>query len=156
MNMSSNEVHRFVLEIRQWHQVKEMEKSCGDFFSDRVLSVIVPVVDLIRRNSLKFTRNSTRKAMHPTTASKTVHSSQRSFSFSIFRYAFDTFDTNDDGTIDFNEFLLSIAATSQGNLDDRLAVAFDLYVSLTPSIHSLFSFFIDTTSPMMEISIKRN
>jgi Ca2+-binding EF-hand superfamily protein len=41
-------------------------------------------------------------------------------------YAFDTFDTNNDGTIDFDEFLLSVAATSQGNLDERLSVAFDL------------------------------
>ncbi|CAF0854313.1 unnamed protein product [Rotaria sordida] len=43
------------------------------------------------------------------------------------KYAFDTFDTNNDGTIDFEEFLLAISATSQGNLDDRLAVAFDMY-----------------------------
>ena len=45
----------------------------------------------------------------------------------MFRYAFDTFDTNDNGTIDFEEFLLSVAATSQGDLDERLSVAFDLY-----------------------------
>jgi Ca2+-binding EF-hand superfamily protein len=44
----------------------------------------------------------------------------------MFRYAFDTFDMNHDGTIDFDEFLLAISATSQGDLDDRLAVAFDL------------------------------
>jgi Ca2+-binding EF-hand superfamily protein len=43
-----------------------------------------------------------------------------------FRYAFDTFDTNHDGTIDFEEFLIAIAATSQGSLDERLAVAFDM------------------------------
>lgn len=47
--------------------------------------------------------------------------------FLIFRLAFDTFDKNDDGTIDFDEFLLAISATSQGNVDDRLAVAFDMY-----------------------------
>jgi len=44
----------------------------------------------------------------------------------IFRYAFETFDANNDGTIDFDEFLLAIAATSQGDLNDRLAVAFDM------------------------------
>ncbi|CAF4347356.1 unnamed protein product [Rotaria sp. Silwood2] len=43
------------------------------------------------------------------------------------KYAFDTFDTNNDGTIDFNEFLLSVAATKGGNLDERLSAAFDLY-----------------------------
>ncbi|CAF1000865.1 unnamed protein product [Rotaria sordida] len=39
---------------------------------------------------------------------------------------FSTFDTNDDGMIDFNEFLLAVAATFQGSLDDRLDVAFDI------------------------------
>ncbi|CAF1151756.1 unnamed protein product [Rotaria sordida] len=43
------------------------------------------------------------------------------------KLAFDTFDQNNDGTIDFDEFLLAISATSHGNLDDRLAVAFDMY-----------------------------
>ncbi|CAF5132744.1 unnamed protein product, partial [Rotaria sp. Silwood1] len=28
--------------------------------------------------------------------------------------------------IDFNEYLLAVAATSQGDLDDRLEVAFDM------------------------------
>jgi Ca2+-binding EF-hand superfamily protein len=44
----------------------------------------------------------------------------------MLRYAFDTFDSDDNGTIDFDEFLLAISATSQGDLDDRFAVAFDL------------------------------
>ncbi|CAF1056994.1 unnamed protein product [Didymodactylos carnosus] len=43
------------------------------------------------------------------------------------KYAFQTFDEDDNGTIDFNEFLLAVAASSQGDLDDRLAVAFDMY-----------------------------
>jgi len=43
------------------------------------------------------------------------------------KYAFATFDQNSDGFVDFDEFLLAIAATSQGNLDDRLDVAFDMY-----------------------------
>jgi Ca2+-binding EF-hand superfamily protein len=42
------------------------------------------------------------------------------------RYAFATFDANNDGSINFEEFLLAISASSQGDLDDRLAVAFDL------------------------------
>lgn len=47
------------------------------------------------------------------------------FSVSI-RYAFATFDANNDGTIDFDEFILAIAATSQGDVDDRLEVAFEM------------------------------
>ncbi|CAF1552759.1 unnamed protein product [Adineta steineri] len=46
---------------------------------------------------------------------------------SFCKYAFNTFDANNDGTIDFDEFLLAIAATSQGDLDDRLEVAFEMY-----------------------------
>ncbi|CAF1310373.1 unnamed protein product [Rotaria sp. Silwood1] len=42
-------------------------------------------------------------------------------------YAFNTFDRNNDGTIDFEEFLLSMAATSQGSIDDRLGFVFDMY-----------------------------
>ncbi|CAF4248652.1 unnamed protein product, partial [Adineta steineri] len=45
----------------------------------------------------------------------------------IFTLAFATFDQNDDGSIDFDEFLLAISATSHGDLDDRLSVAFDMY-----------------------------
>lgn len=96
--------------------------------SPRVSFVTVQMVDSIRRNSSKFTRNFILKAKLITSAS------QLSILFSLFgnsfvllcRYAFDTFDANNDGTIDFDEFLLSISATSQGNLDDRLAVAFDM------------------------------
>ncbi|CAF1310633.1 unnamed protein product [Rotaria sp. Silwood1] len=43
------------------------------------------------------------------------------------KYAFNTFDTNNDGTIDFQEFLLAIAASVQGSIDDRLGFAFDVY-----------------------------
>jgi Ca2+-binding EF-hand superfamily protein len=59
-------------------------------------------------------------------ASKNTHKPLSCHKLSISRYAFDTFDTNHDGSIDFEEFLLSISATSQGNIDDRLGVAFDL------------------------------
>jgi Ca2+-binding EF-hand superfamily protein len=44
----------------------------------------------------------------------------------IFRFAFDTFDADHNGTIDFDEFLLAVSATSQGDLDERLSVAFDM------------------------------
>jgi Ca2+-binding EF-hand superfamily protein len=42
------------------------------------------------------------------------------------KLAFSAFDTNHDGSIDFDEFLLCIAATSQGDLDHRLEVVFDI------------------------------
>jgi Ca2+-binding EF-hand superfamily protein len=45
------------------------------------------------------------------------------------RHAFSTFDTNNDGTIDFDEFLLAMAATNHGDLDDRLGFAFEMYDS---------------------------
>ena len=44
----------------------------------------------------------------------------------MFRYAFEAFDTNDDGTVDFDEFLLAVAASGQGDLGDRLGAAFDM------------------------------
>ncbi|CAF1556343.1 unnamed protein product [Rotaria magnacalcarata] len=43
------------------------------------------------------------------------------------KYAFTTFDTNHDGSVDFSEFLLAMTATSKGDLDDRLTVAFEMY-----------------------------
>ncbi|UJR31313.1 hypothetical protein I4U23_018811 [Adineta vaga] len=43
------------------------------------------------------------------------------------KYAFNTFDANHDGSIDFEEFLISVTASSQGQLDDRLGYAFDIY-----------------------------
>jgi Ca2+-binding EF-hand superfamily protein len=46
--------------------------------------------------------------------------------FVDWRRAFATFDTNNDGAIDFDEFILAIAATSQGDLDDRLEIAFEM------------------------------
>jgi Ca2+-binding EF-hand superfamily protein len=51
------------------------------------------------------------------------------FIFICLRHAFATFDSNNDGTIDFDEFLLAIAATNQGNLDERLGFAFEMYDS---------------------------
>ena len=74
-----------------------------------------------------FTNNSIRKEKRILSASESNgHASlPPSFSVSI-RYAFATFDANNDGTIDFDEFILAIAATSQGDVDDRLEVAFEM------------------------------
>jgi Ca2+-binding EF-hand superfamily protein len=36
------------------------------------------------------------------------------------------FDVDDDGAIDFNEFIVAVAVTSQGDLDDRLEIVFDM------------------------------
>jgi len=43
------------------------------------------------------------------------------------KYAFATFDRDNNGTIDFTEFMLAIALTQSGDLDERLALAFDMY-----------------------------
>lgn len=62
------------------------------------------------------------------------------------KYAFATFDRDNNGTsktrrfpscrlrhavrfvaVDFTEFMLAIALTQSGDLDDRLALAFDMY-----------------------------
>lgn len=79
--MSIEEMHRFCSRNSTMASSKANEEIIGrdwkTFFFDRVLFVIVPVVDLIRRNSLKFTRNSTRKEMLPATASKTDDSSRK-------------------------------------------------------------------------------
>ncbi|CAF1161160.1 unnamed protein product [Rotaria sordida] len=40
--------------------------------------------------------------------------------------AFSMFDANRDGVIDFNEFLLAVAATCHGDLNNRLEVVFDI------------------------------
>ncbi|CAF4675493.1 unnamed protein product, partial [Rotaria sp. Silwood2] len=42
-------------------------------------------------------------------------------------YAFDTFDADNDGTISFEEFLITYSAARNGNLDDRLDLVFDIY-----------------------------
>ena len=64
----------------------------------------------------------------PITSASTCDASSLSATHpvTLSRFAFDTFDANHDGTIDFEEFLLAISATSQGDIDDRLSVAFDM------------------------------
>ena len=88
------------------------------------------MVDLIRKNLQKSTNNFILKGKQITFASEIdyifVFLTYRRTVLWAFRLAFDTFDTNDDGTIDFDEFLLAISATSHGDLDDRLSVAFDM------------------------------
>ena len=42
------------------------------------------------------------------------------------RYAFKTFDRDKNGSVDFEEFLLSMAARSRKSLEKRLNAAFDV------------------------------
>ena len=76
-----------------------------------------------------FTSNSILKAKLIHSASELVFERSSRASTDRFRYAFATFDANNDGTIDFDEFILAIAATSQGDVDDRLEVAFEMSVT---------------------------
>jgi Ca2+-binding EF-hand superfamily protein len=47
----------------------------------------------------------------------------------LYRDLFNRIDVNEDGTIDFNELLVLIAMRNQsGNLEQRLAFVFDLFV----------------------------
>ena len=56
------------------------------------------------------------------------------------------FDANHDGRIDFNEFILAVAATSQGDLDDRLEIAFDMWVQSSYRLYAFLSFRCDTSN----------
>ncbi|CAF1228228.1 unnamed protein product, partial [Didymodactylos carnosus] len=42
------------------------------------------------------------------------------------KHAFQIYDTDHNGTIDFNEFLFAVAVSNQGDVNNRLAVAFDM------------------------------
>ncbi|KAL7670146.1 hypothetical protein ACOME3_005084 [Neoechinorhynchus agilis] len=46
---------------------------------------------------------------------------------SFFKLAFNVFDKNKDGTIDFNEFMVAIAVTLYGDIREKLSMAFDMY-----------------------------
>ncbi|CAF1120688.1 unnamed protein product [Rotaria sordida] len=43
------------------------------------------------------------------------------------KHAFDMFDTDGNGSIDFDEFLIALSVPTQANLEDRLNVIFDMY-----------------------------
>ncbi len=88
--------------------------------------MIVLLVDSIKRSLFKYTKNSIHMAKPIIIASKDSFELHSIYTTLICRYAFATFDTNHDGSINFEEFLLALSASSQGDLDDRLAFAFDL------------------------------
>jgi Ca2+-binding EF-hand superfamily protein len=43
------------------------------------------------------------------------------------RHVFKTFDTDSSGEIDFVEFLIAISVTSQGDIREKLQMAFNMY-----------------------------
>ncbi len=55
------------------------------------------------------------------------------------------FDVDDDGAIDFNEFIVAVAVTSQGDLDDRLEIVFDMWVQSSCRLYAFISFRWDTS-----------
>jgi hypothetical protein len=115
----------------------------------RASSVIVPTDDWTETCSFKSTVNSIQTVNPNTTAGRIdARSNTVRVRTSVSRFAFDTFDKNDDGTIDFDEFLLAVAATGQGNLDDRLSVAFDVLFEQIVSryffLFALYEFSYDT------------
>ena len=44
-----------------------------------------------------------------------------------FRFVFDVFDTDNDGSIGFREFIQAVSITSHGSLDYKLEWAFRIY-----------------------------
>ena len=75
----------------------------------------------------------------------------------IFRELFHRIDVNDDGTIDFNEFLVLIAIRNQsGNIEDRLAFVFDLFVFIRSYVFINYLFILAGMNPKMDKSIEKN
>ncbi len=97
------------------------------------------MVESIKRSLLKNTKNCIQMGKWIIIASRDSFEFHSIYMTLICRYAFATFDTNHDGSISFEEFLLALSVSSRGNLDDRLAVAFDLYILCIFLVFSILS-----------------
>jgi hypothetical protein len=155
-----------LIEIRDWHAVLHiLTFPFGRYHSflidSRGFFVIVHRANSTRRHSSICTRKCFQQTKPRVFARVSIYSCCSYYRIALlvtFRYVFETFDGNQDGMIDFNEFLLAIVTTSQGDLTNRLEVAFEMLVVqdvVCESLH-LTPFHSDTMSRTMDKSIRRN
>ena len=65
-------------------------------------------------------------------------------------------DGNEDGVVDFVEYLLHMNTLVQGTIDERLSLAFELYVKLLIQSNSRIHSILDMTNPKTDKSMKKN
>ena len=117
----------FLLEILDLHAVGMMEGSMMDIFDvlSRPFGMIFLPVEWIRKDSFDIMKRSKMKMIRPV-SSASMNLLLRNQIRSYCSHVFAVFDRDHDGTIDFHEFLLAIAAGTPGDLDSHLKYVFDM------------------------------